>query len=170
MVVAAERLFLGPVVDTSMGLISRLDQLLEKIGESQVHQPSSSTSAGRDRLDQTTNKLPVLVIGQTADGKSTLPKALIAPELEDEDHPQTLVVGPMKGTTQCIARYPGIRIGEYQLELIDSPGFGCQRIMAWATEIMNQFDTNAEEQISAILVTCPAGTVTFGMGQRVICS
>ena len=105
----------------------------------------------------------VLVVGETADGKSTLVNAMVDHEYywdRPDERPELLDMGSpnAKGTTQVINSYQGIKVGEPERRLViyDSPGIGTRQcpIEVVMGQIHAQFDQGTKFQ--AIIVTCAA--------------
>lgn len=114
-----------------------------------------------------------LVVGETADGKSTLVQAMLDP-MYYIDHPDELPekldksTASAGGTTDDIASYRGLELGDKRLLIYDTPGVGTEQcpiedIMA---RISAEFERDTRFQ--CILVTAPATTTTPGAGAQVV--
>lgn len=112
-----------------------------------------------------------LVVGVTADGKSTLLNALMDDVRADEDidRAEMLDMGSdnAKGTTTETQFFETNQmIGSCNLVLVDTPGFGTQKVSIEQTiaSILSQFD--GEVKINCIVVTAPATTTNPGLGAQ----
>ena len=116
-----------------------------------------------------------LVVGETADGKSSLLDALLDDTYYSEfpdERPKKLDMGSSdaKGVTHEITSYRGMKLPgtDKHLELYDTPGVGTEQCPI--EEIMASIRTKFEKNIKfqCILTTAPATTTTPGAGGRIV--
>lgn len=107
-------------------------------------------------------EIKVLIVGETADGKSTLLDSLLDPIYyadHPDERPEKLVRGVgsnANGTTDEITAYRGIKVGDKRLSIYDTPGFGTAQCPV--EEIMAKIRAEVDHgtQFKCILTTQPA--------------
>lgn len=114
----------------------------------------------------------VLVVGETADGKSTLLNGLMDNVgVDGADRPEMLDMGSSnaRGTTiETQVFETNQMIGTCRLVLVDTPGFGTQKVTIEdnIASIMGQFDSGV--RINCIVLTAPTTTVNPGLGAQIV--
>lgn len=128
-----------------------------------------------DGDDPAEKDIKVLVVGQTADGKSTLLESLLDPvyyALYPDEKPTKLDMGSSEatGTTDEITGYKGMKIPgtSYRLRIYDTPGVGTEQCPIEDIMAMIRAEFEAGTQFQCILVTAPSTTTTPGSGARIV--